>query len=670
MCDYSKVCLQNEICVKTQQEGGKKMSEKICSSADKPLEEFLKNCGEDTSHHRMVAQQNKCGFGLKGVCCRLCSNGPCRLSPAKPKGVCGADADTIACRNFLRQVAAGSGCYTHVVENTAKRLKELALDYKKQNKKLRNKDSLAKLAKMLDIACKGNCGKCGCQCVDSAVIVADAVLEDLRRPIEEKMELLEKIALPKRYETWKKLGILPGGAKDEIFNAVVKTSTNLNSDPMDMLLQCLRLGISTGNYGLILTNLMNDIIMSPPKITMDPVGLRIIDPEYINIMIAGHQQSMFVDLQEKLETEVIQKTAELVGAKGIRLVGCTCVGQDYQCRSSAYKDTYCGHAGNNYTSEAVLMTGCVDLVVSEFNCTIPGIEPICEKLDIPMICLDDVAKKVNARLLPYSDEKKAEITGEIISAALCGFKNRKEKLCGVCPKADEKRVNPMASHGYAQSLTGVSEDTLVAALGGSLQPLIDVLASGKIKGIAAVVGCSNLRAKGHDVFTVELTKKLIKKDILVLSAGCTCGGLENCGLMTMDAIELCGLGLKEVCTALGVPPVLNFGPCLAIGRVEMVACALAKELDVDLPQLPVVVSAPQWLEEQALADGAYALALGLPLHLGLAPFVTGSETAVKVLTEDLKKLTGGQLIIETEIDAAADKFEEIILEKRKGLGLV
>ena len=157
-------------------------------------------------------------------------------------------------------------------------MKELALDYKKQNKKLRNKDSLAKLAKMLDIACKGNCGKCGCQCVDSAVIVADAVLEDLRRPIEEKMELLEKIALPKRYETWKKLGILPGGAKDEIFNAVVKTSTNLNSDPMDMLLQCLRLGISTGNYGLILTNLMNDIIMSPPKITMDPVGLRIIDP--------------------------------------------------------------------------------------------------------------------------------------------------------------------------------------------------------------------------------------------------------------------------------------------------------------------------------------------------------------------------------------------------------
>lgn len=378
---------------------------------------------------------------------------------------------------------------------------------------------------------------------------------------------------------------------------------------------------------------------------------------------------MFADLQEKLESEVIQKSAELVGAKGIRIVGCTCVGQDYQARSSSYKDVYCGHAGNNYTSEAVLMTGCVDLVVSEFNCTIPGIEPICEKLDISMICLDDVAKKKDARLLSYSDEKKTEITGEIISAALCGFKNRKEKLCGICPKAGEKRVNPMAGHGHASSITGLSEDTLVQALGGSLQPLIDAIVSGKIKGIAAVVGCSNLRAKGHDVFTVELTKELIRKDILVLSAGCTCGGLENCGLMTLDAIDLCGDGLKEVCTALGVPPVLNFGPCLAIGRIEMAACALAKELDVDLPQLPVVISAPQWLEEQALADGAYALALGFPLHLGLPPFVTGSEVAVKVLTEDLKKLTGGQLIIETEIDAAAETFEKIIEEKRQGLGL-
>ena len=646
------------------------MSDKICSSADKVLEVFLENAPMDTSHHRMVKQQNKCGYGLQGVCCRLCSNGPCRLSPAKPKGVCGADADTIACRNFLRQVAAGSGCYTHVVENTARRLKEMAQELQAEGKKPKYKDSVAKLAKILQINCCGNCGEgCPYNCAETAEMIADAVLADIRKPYDEKMTLMKHIALSKRYEVWEKLGILPGGAKDEIFNAVVKTSTNLNSDPMDMLLQCLRLGISTGNYGLILTNLMNDIIMGPPQISMDPVGFRIIDPEYINIMITGHQQSMFADLEEKLESEIVQKSAELVGAKGIRIVGCTCVGQDYQARSGCYKDVYCGHAGNNYTSEAVLMTGCVDLVVSEFNCTIPGIEPICEQLDIKMLCLDDVAKKANAELLPYTAEEKEKITSQIIADALCGFKNRKEKLYGTAPAEGEKRVNVMAQHGFDKSITGLSEDTLVAALGGTLQPLIDAIVSGKIKGIAAVVGCSNLRAKGHDVFTVELAKELIKKDILVLSAGCTCGGLENCGLMTMDAVELCGDGLKEICTALGVPPVLNFGPCLAIGRIELAACALAKELNVDLPQLPVVISAPQWLEEQALADGAYALALGFPLHLALSPFVTGSQVAVNVLTEGLKNLTGGQLIIETEVDAAAKKFEDIIKEKRAGLGI-
>lgn len=237
---------------------------------------------------------------------------------------------------------------------------------------------------------------------------------------------------------------------------------------------------------------------------MDAVGLGVIDPEYINIMITGHQQSMFADLETKLESEIIQKSAELVGARGIRIVGCTCVGQDYQARSSSYKNVYCGHAGNNYTSEAVLLTGCIDLVVSEFNCTIPGIEPICKELDIPMICLDDVAKKKNARLLPYSAEKKEEITAEIISAALCGFKNRMDRTYQENPpaKADRKengaakdRVNPMQGHGYRESITGLSEDTLVEALGGSMQPLIDCIVSGKIKGIAAIVGCSNLRAR-------------------------------------------------------------------------------------------------------------------------------------------------------------------------------
>ena len=137
------------------------------------------------------------------------------------------------------------------------------------------------------------------------------------------MKLVEKVGYPMRVEKWKALGILPGGAKDEVFNAVVKTSTNLNSDPVNMLLHCLRLGISTGIYGLVLTNLINDVLLGESKIGFDPVGLRVIDPECINIMITGHQQALFNNLQEALVSPSAREKAQAVGAKAIRIVGCT-----------------------------------------------------------------------------------------------------------------------------------------------------------------------------------------------------------------------------------------------------------------------------------------------------------------------------------------------------------
>ena len=154
-----------------------------------------------------------------------------------------------------------------------------------------------------------------------------------------------------------------------------------------------------------------------------------------------------------------------------------------------------------------------------------------------------------------------------------------------------------------------------------------------------------------------------------MSAGCSSGGIENCGLMRPEAAELAGDSLKEVCRSLGIPPVLNFGPCLAIGRLEIVATELAEAIGIDLPQLPLALSAPQWLEEQALADGCFGLALGLPLHLGQQPFIAGSDLAVKLLTQDLKNITGGQVIVELDPVKAADQIEAVISEKRKGLNI-
>ncbi len=618
-----------------------------CSSADKPMEEFIRSLPMETSHHRVEDQSVKCGFGLLGVCCRLCSNGPCRITPEAPKGICGANADVIVARNFLRAVASGSGCYIHVVENTALNLKNTALSKGK-----------IKGEKALDTLC----GIFGIEKLDKyekALAVAQAVLDDLYRPEYEKMQLTEKMAYGPRVEKWKELNILPGGANAEIVKGVVKCSTNLSSDPVDMLLTCLKLGISTGIYGLTLTNLLNDVMLGEPEIRLAPVGLNVIDPDYINIMITGHQHSMFSYLQDRLTEEDVISKAKAVGAKGFKLVGCTCVGQDLQLRGAHYTEVFDGHAGNNYISEAVLATGAIDAVLSEFNCTLPGIEPICEELDVLQICLDDVAKKANALFIPFKFESRKEDSDKVIQEIIDAYQKRRKTV----------PLNLLENHGNKNTLTGVSEGSLKAFLGGTFQPLIDLIVSGDIKGVAGVVGCSNLTFGGHDVLTVELTKELIKRDILVLTAGCSSGGLENCGLMTPEAAVLAGPKLKAVCRQLGIPPVLNFGPCLAIGRLEMVATELAEAIGIDIPQLPLVLSAPQWLEEQALADGAFGLALGLPLHLGEPPFITGSPLVTKVLTEDMKAITGGHVIVDPDGQSAAEKLDRIIMEKRSGLNI-
>ena len=579
-----------------------------CASADKPLEGFIRNLPMETSHHRVEGQSTKCGFGLQGVCCRLCSNGPCRITPKAPRGICGATADVIVARNFLRAVASGSGCYIHIVENTALNVKKTAME----KGEIKGERSLKRLADAFGIQGKDKW--------ETAQIVAEKVIADLYKPEYEKMELVEKLAYAPRFKRWQELGILPGGAKSEVFHGVVKCSTNLNSDPVDMLTDCLKLGISTGLYGLTLTNLLNDVLLGEPELRMAPVGLRVIDPDYINIMITGHQHTIFVDLQEKLISKEAVEKAKAVGAKGFKLVGCTCVGQDLQLRGSHYTEVFDGHAGNNYTSEAVLATGAIDAVISEFNCTLPGIEPICDSLKIKQICLDDVAKKANAELKPFVFEERETQSMEIIDEIVEAYKERRGNV----------EFNLMPEHGNDHTLTGVSELSLKDFLGGNWKPLIDLIVAGEIKGIAGVVGCSNLTAGGHDVLSVELTKELIAKDILVLTAGCSSGGIENCGLMTPEAAKLAGPKLRAVCEKLNIPPVLNFGPCLAIGRLEIVATELAEAIGVDIPQLPLVLSAAQWLEEQALADGCFGLALGLPLHLGLPPFVTGSKIVTKV----------------------------------------
>lgn len=624
-----------------------------CASADTCLSDYLESKTDiNTAFDRFGEQKVKCGFGKLGVCCRLCSNGPCRITPDSPKGVCGATADSIVARNFLRMVAAGSACYLHVCEATARRLKSIGEGVTPLS--LRSQQSLDELAAMFGIEAETT--------EEKARLVADKVLADLYKPRDEKMELVEFMAPKERIDTWERLGILPGGAKAEVFDALVKTSTNLNTDSVDQMLHVLNLGISTGLYGLAMTNLLNDVIMGEPEIRIASTGFSVADPDYVNIAVSGHSHSVFAGLIAYLESDAAQAIGREVGAKGIKLVGMTCVGQDMQLRAGASgTDIFCGQAGNNFTQEALLSTGAIDMVVSEFNCTLSGIEPIAAKQQIKLVCLDDVAKQSTAELLTDERGKELELAETLVRMAADQHKQRHAIDTGV--------IIDVPQHGFNDVVTGVSEKSLVKFLGGSVQPVIDLIVSGRIKGVVGVLGCSNLAEGGHDMMTVNLTRELIKRDILVLSAGCTTGGLANVGLCSPSAAAQAGPGLRAVCESLGIPPVLNFGPCLSIGRIEMVAKALAETMNVTMPELPVVISAPQWLEEQALADGAFGLAMGLTLHLAQMPPVAGSPIITKLLTEDLPSITGGRLFIESDPVKTADRMAAIIAGKLGALGV-
>ena len=625
-----------------------------CASADSCLSNYLETIIDvNTAFDRFEEQMVKCGYGQLGVCCRLCSNGPCRITPDSPKGVCGATADSIVARNFLRMVAAGSACYLHVCESTARRLK--AIGEKVSPLPIRSAQSLDELAALFGVE--------GATTGEKARMVADRVLADLYKPRDEPMDLVQVMAPKERVEVWKKYGIMPGGAKAEVFDALVKTSTNLNTDPIDQMLHVLNLGICTGLYGLALTNLMNDVIMGEPVIRTAATGFSVADPDYVNIAVSGHSHSVFAGLISLLESDAGQAIGRAVGAKGIKLVGMTCVGQDMQLRAgSSGTEIFCGQAGNNFTQEALLATGAIDMVISEFNCTLSGIEPIAAKQMVKLICLDDVAKQATAELLRDERGKELELATRLAQIAADQHALRRSKDTSL-------PVINVPAHGHSDVLTGISEKSLVKFLGGSVQPLIDLITSGKIKGVVGVLGCSNLAEGGHDAMTVNLTRELIKRDILVLSAGCTTGGLANVGLCSPRAAAEAGPSLKAVCESLGIPPVLNFGPCLSIGRIEMVAKALAETMGISLPQLPVVISAPQWLEEQALADGAFGLAMGLTLHLAQTPPVGGSPVITKLLTEDLPAITGGRLFIEPDPAKTAELMEMVITQKLHALGV-
>jgi carbon-monoxide dehydrogenase catalytic subunit len=601
---------------------------------------------KDTAFARMEKQGSRCGFCEKGIRCSLCSQGPCRITEKAPRGVCGIDADGMAMRNFLLQNTMGTATYTY---HATEVMKTLAQAKPGGTFEIKDWSKLELLAGVIDEAVEPR---------DTlAKRVADGLLAEFSRDHQSPSPLVEKLAPAARVAKWKELGIMPGGIFHENMYATSSCLTNVDGNYVSLALKGLRLGIATAYGAQIPLELAQDALFGTPQPHAVKVDLGIIDGEFVNIVVNGHEPMVGAVLIDAAHAPEVQEKAKAAGAKGLHIVGSIETGQELIQRF-AVDDVFVGLTGNWLSEELAVATGGIDVFAADMNCTVPTLGALCAAHNTLLVPVSDLVGIDGAETpIVFDPARAAEQAQQLIDMAIGNFARRRE-LNSYVPKLPT-----------GDAVAGFSTESILGALGGSLDPLLDVIKNGTLKGVAGLVSCTTLRDSDQDGFTVAVAKELIKNDVLVLAMGCGNAGLQVAGLEAAEAKELAGPGLKAVCELLGVPPVLSFGTCTDTGRILLLVGAIADALGVDVPALPVVATAPEYMEQKATIDAMAALAFGMYVHVSPVPFVTGAPNLVKLVTEDLPGVTGGKLALETNAKEAVAGMLAHINEKRAALGI-
>jgi carbon-monoxide dehydrogenase catalytic subunit len=636
------------------------MSETILEKAEgrvsyhDSVEEMLVRIREDGMSNvfdRWTEQEKiRCKFCLQGLSCQLCSQGPCRLNDkGEPeKGVCGIGPDAMAMRNFLLKNVMGAGTYSHHAYEAFRTLK--ATGEGKTPFTIKDVNKLKWMCEKLGIDTNQDTNQ-------MAIQLANLLQRQQEIGEDDENLMVEAFAPRKRKELWKKINVYPKGTIHEEQNCVASCLTNVDGSYVSLAAKALRLGVATIYNSQIGLEMVQDILFGTPTPHEVNVDLGIMDPDYVNVVFNGHQPWGGAATIEKARLAEVQEKARAAGAKGLHVVGSIETGQELLQRFEV-DDVFVGLMGNWLSIEPLLATGTVDVLAMEENCSPPAIDQYAEKYQATLVSISTIIDLPGLQhKIPYYPEKVNEMADKLIDLAIENFKKRKGKVTPKVPKITQKAI------------AGFSTEAVLGALGGKLDPLVDVIAAGKIKGVVALANCSTLRNGPQDWNTVNLTKELIKKDILVVAGGCGNHALEVAGLCTLEAAnDIAGEGLKEVCNLLKIPPVLSFGTCTDTGRISMLVTALADHLDVDVSDLPIAVTAPEWMEQKATIDGI-AVAYGAYTHLSPVPFMTGAPKLVKLLTEEVEGITGGKVALGDDPIEVANNIEAHIVDKRKKMGL-
>ena len=613
----------------------------------KAMLEKARRDGVETAWDRLRSQTPHCGFGETGVCCRLCTMGPCRISKKAARGVCGADADVIVARNFGRFIAGGSAGHSDHGRDCIETLHAVA-NGETSDYTIKDGEKLRRIAAELGV--RTVAAETGEAREDREIArdLADIFFGDYGS-LKKEVAFLGR-APEKRRQLWKKIGITPRGVDREIAEMMHRTHMGCDNDAVSTMLHGARTALADGWAGSMIATEISDILFGTPKPRPAKVNLGVIKQDHVNILIHGHNPVVSEKICEAVNDPEMIELARKAGAEGINLAGLCCTGNELMMRQGIPM------AGNHLMTELALVTGAVELIVVDYQCIMPSLVQVGSCYHTRMVTTSDKARFTGADHVPFTLENANAQAREVVRSAIERFSRRD-------PARVEIPCEPV------DMITGFSNEALLEALGGSLAPLLAAIKDGAIRGVVAIVGCNNPKYV-HDHSNVNLARELIKRDILVLVTGCVTTAVGKAGLLVPEGMKMAGEGLAAVCAALGIPPVLHMGSCVDNARILQLCSLIANELGVDIADLPVVASSPEWYSEKAAAIGTYAVASGIDTHLGHPPNITGSQVVADLALHGLREVVGASFLIEPDPLAAASVIDGRIAAKRTALGLV
>ena len=593
-----------------------------------------------------------CNIGSAGMCCKICGMGPCRLTKDGQTGVCGATIDTIQARNLIRAIAAGSAAHSDHGRDMAFTLKAVAND-EAEGYVIRDVAKLRTIAQIYDIPVEGRSPK------EIANDLADLYIAQFGQQRGELV--LIKRAPEKRQKLWREKGVVPRGIDREVVEALHRTHIGDDQDPAHILQHAVRTALGDGWGGSLLATDVSDILFGTPAPILGQANLGVLKKNMVNVVLHGHEPTLSEMVVAASQTPEIIAYAKAAGADGVNLSGICCTANEILMRQGIPA------AGNFLQQELSILTGAVEAMVVDVQCIMQALVGLAENFHTKIITTSPKVKIKGATHIEFDEHHALTIAKDILRVAIDNFANRGATQI---PDVREDLI-PGFSHEYINYMLGGSYRS-------SFRPLNDAIMSGRIRGVAAIVGCNNPRSK-HDYLHTYVTREMLKNDVLVVETGCGAIASAKLGLLLGEAgLDQVGPGLREICETVGIPPVLHMGSCVDNTRILTVLTQMVDEggLGDDIDQVPAVGLAPEWMSEKALSIATYCVASGAYVIFGGSSPVSGmpdrmedSDIVANLISSGWEDLYGGKLEFISDPDEMVAKTLEHIDKKRAALGL-